>query len=286
MRQFSPREINWLKKWEVYETSQIKKYGEMPVEYITGWAEFYGREFEVNQNVLIPRIETEQLVDEAVKILTSKIDSHAPPKTGLGMTKTIADIGTGCGCIGITLYLELVKLGIKPTIYISDISERVLDVAAKNMLSLRAEGRQTSRSAAIPSGELDCHVANAPRNDSDNFQIRLIKSNLFNSYPKDLKFDLIVANLPYIPSARIPKLPKSVKDFEPLLALDGGPNGLKLINKLIAQSKSRLKLSGVLLLEIDENHRIKDLLLPKKFRVKIIRDQFGKKRFVKISWKK
>ena len=86
----------------------------MPVEYITGWAEFYGQNFIVNKNVLIPRIETEQLIDEAIKILTSKTDSHAPISSELGMTKTIADIGTGCGCIGITLYLELVKLGIKP----------------------------------------------------------------------------------------------------------------------------------------------------------------------------
>ncbi|KKU11651.1 MAG: Release factor glutamine methyltransferase, partial [Parcubacteria group bacterium GW2011_GWC2_45_7] len=71
MRQFSPREINWLAKFakpdgwrEVSQTSQ------MPVEYITGWAEFYGRNFIVNKNVLIPRIETEQLVDQAIKILT------------------------------------------------------------------------------------------------------------------------------------------------------------------------------------------------------------------------
>ena len=110
-----------------------------------------------------------------------------------------------------------------------------------------------------------------------------LKSNLFDSYLKNLKFDLIVANLPYIPSARIPKLPESVKDFEPHLALDGGSDGLKLINKLIAQSQSRLKPKGVLLLEIDETHKIKDLKLPKNFRARIIKDLFGKKRFLRID---
>jgi len=279
MRQFSPRERNWLAKWEVSPCGAGSCFAgqtsQMPVEYMTGRAEFYGRNFIVNKNVLIPRIETEQLVDEAVKILTSKIDSHAPISSGLRMTMTIADLGTGCGCIGITLYLKLAKMRIKSTIYMSDVSDATLEIARKNIYRL-----------VLQRIESDCHVADAPRNDSNTFPIKLIKSDLFSNYPKDLKFDLIAANLPYIPSNRIPKLPESVKDFEPRLALDGGPDGLKLINKLITQSQLRLKQNGVLLLEIDENHRIKDLLLPKKFRVKIIRDQFGKKRFVKISWKK
>ena len=259
MRQFSPREINWLRKWEVYETSQMEKYGEIPVEYIVGWAEFYGREFVVNQNVLIPRIETEQLIDKAVRILTSKIDSHAPISSGLGMTMTIADIGTGCGCIGITLYLELVKLKIQPTIYMSDISEKALEIAKKNINGLTKGPAFLKRPGLL-----------------------WLTSDLMNSFPEKLKFDLIIANLPYIPSNRISKLPLSVKDFEPRLALDGGSNGIKLINKLIAQSQTRLKPKGCLLLEIDETHRVKDLLLPKNFRAEIIKDQFGKRRFVKI----
>jgi release factor glutamine methyltransferase len=253
MRQFSPREINWLAKFakpdgwqEVSQTSQI------PVEYITGWAEFYGRNFMVNKNVLIPRIETEQLIDEAIKILTLKI----------GMTQTIADIGAGCGCIGITLYLELVKSGAKPTIYLSDVSGKALEVAEKNIsrLTRAIEGQSHKRPGLL-----------------------WLKGDLMKSLPKGLKFDLVVANLPYIPSARIPKLPESVKDFEPRLALDGGPDGLKLINKLIAQSQSRLRSNGVLLLEIDETHKIQDLKLPKNFRAGIIRDQFGKKRFLRID---
>jgi len=274
MKRFSPREINWLRKWEVYPAKQDPAQqggtSQMPVEYITGWAEFYERNFIVNKNVLIPRIETEQLVDQAIKILTPSSFLPTP------YSPFIADLGTGCGCIGITLYLELVKLEIQPTIYMSDVSEEALAITKKNICSLVLKGIES-----------DCHVpldyTHDPQNDYNNFPIKLIKSDLFNSYLEDLKFDLIIANLPYIPSSRISKLPESVKDFEPHLALDGGSDGLRLINKLIAQSYSRLKLKGVLLLEIDETCKIKDFPLPKNYKGKIIKDQFGKNRFLKIK---
>ncbi|MEK7111641.1 MAG: peptide chain release factor N(5)-glutamine methyltransferase, partial [Patescibacteria group bacterium] len=113
-----------------------------------------------------------------------------------------------------------------------------------------------------------------------------LKSDLLTGYPKKSKFDLIVANLPYIPSARIPKLPESVKGFEPHLALDGGSDGLKLINKLIAQSKTRLKPNGALLLEVDETHALSDFKIPQCFRAEILKDQFGKRRFVKMGKKR
>jgi len=191
MRQFSPRERNWLAKWEVSPCGAGSCFAgqtsQMPVEYMTGRAEFYGRNFIVNKNVLIPRIETEQLVDEAVKILTSKIDSHAPISSGLRMTMTIADLGTGCGCIGITLYLKLVKLGIQPTIYISDVSEMALEVAERNVSRLI---RATKGPAFLKRPGL-----------------LWLKSDLFDNYPKDLKFDLIAANLPSMPLS--PKPPSA-----------------------------------------------------------------------------
>ncbi|MBI2309807.1 peptide chain release factor N(5)-glutamine methyltransferase [Candidatus Collierbacteria bacterium] len=264
MRQLIPREINFLNHHGIKEIDWIK-IGEAPVEYLVGWAEFYGREFEVNQNVLIPRIETEQLINLSLAHLKSIFHQ---PLTINHQPLTVADLGTGSGCIGITLYLEILSLSSRARgqrrvegsstgiqMFLSDISDKSLEVAQRNLDRL------------VPKPNL----------------INLIRSNIFDQFPSNLKFDLIIANLPYIPSARIAKLPKSVKDFEPLLALDGGPDGLKLINKLIAQSQLRLKLSGVLLLEIDETHKIKDLLLPKNFRAEIIKDQFGKRRFVKIG---
>lgn len=260
MRRFSPREINWLAKFAKPDSwREVSQTSQMPVEYIAGWAEFYGRNFKVNQNVLIPRIETEQIVEEAIKILTPKTDSHSA-SWRIGKTKTIADIGTGCGCIGITLYLELVKLGIRPAVYLSDISEEALKITKYNIYKYYKRKRTENL-----------------------FPFKLLKSDLLHEYRKYLKFDLIVANLPYIPSKRIPKLPESVKDFEPHLALDGGQNGLKLINKLIAQSKSRLRPNGVLLLEIDETHVLSDFKIPRGLTIAIIKDQFGKRRFVKIG---
>ncbi len=191
--------------------------------------------------------------------MTSKIDSHAPISSGLGMT-TIADIGTGCGCIGVTLYLELVKLGIRPTIYMSDVSERALKLAEKNLLSLRA----TEGSAAISSS------------------IKLFQSDLLSGYPEDLEFDLIVANLPYVPSDRWRKLPESVRKFEPKAAIDGGKNGAVLIKRLITQAAGRLVKGGAIILEIDESHREETFAEATKgdFSVEIKKDQFGKNRYL------
>lgn len=256
MRQLTPREINFLNCHGIGEID-LAKIGEAPIEYLVGRAEFYGREFAVNEHVLIPRIETEELINLGLASLSSA-----------SYPLLIADLGTGSGCVGITLYLEILSLssrarsrrrveGSSPAIqmFLSDISETSLEVARKNVDRL------------------------APRPHSISF----IKSDLFDQFPPDLKFDLVIANLPYIPSRRIPKLPDSVKDFEPRLALDGGPDGLKLINKLIAQSRSRLKPKGVLLLEIDETHVLSDFKIPPDFRAEIIRDQFGEKRFLRIN---
>ena len=252
MRKLSSRELNWLKKYGVTPEA-AGKFGEMPVEYITGFAEFYGREVKVSRDVLIPRMETEELVGHALKLASSLDKSEI----------VVADIGTGCGCIGITLYLELVKLGIRPKIYLSDISGNVLKVAEKNIAAIaefkKVQPLRMQRLALIA-----------------------LKSDLMDSFSKDLKFDLIVANLPYIPSARIPQLPESVRDFEPRLALDGGLDGLRFINKLIVQVQSRLNPRGVLLLEIDEINRVRDLSLPENFRTKAIKDQFGRDRFIEI----
>lgn len=226
----------------------------MPVEYITGRAEFCDREFLVTPDVLIPRIETEELVVHSIKLVTSLDKSEI----------MVADIGTGCGCIGITLYLELIKLGIRPTVYMSDTSEEVLEVAKKNISEFKKARPSSGRPGLI-----------------------ILQSDLLSGYPKDLKFDLITANLPYIPSARIPKLPESVKDFEPRSALDGGEDGAVLIRKLIKQSRKRLFSGGKIILEIDGTHSEKTFAIGtgKEFRIQMKQDQFGKNRFL-VLYKK
>lgn len=209
----------------------MKPWDQKPPEYITGKATFCGREFFVSPDVLIPRIETEEIIRHC--------EEHATKQSSL-----IADIGTGCGCIGITLSSELPNA----QIYLSDISDRALTIARKNST------RET-----------------------------ILKSNLFEDYPKDISFDIIVANLPYIPSTRIKRLPGSVKDFEPILALDGGPDGILLINKLLSQIPDHLKKDGLAIFEIDDTHSLKSFIIPKGFKASIKKDQFGKNRFLVIK---
>lgn len=223
--------------WEHYPT--------IPVEYLIGLAPFYGRDFIVNSDVLIPRIETEEIIDLALSLL---------PRTTNYEQVSIVDIGTGSGCIGITLYLELQKLGIDSKILLSDISEKALAVAKRNIDKFKIT----------------------------NYELRI--SDTLSAIRLPLCVDLIIANLPYIPSSRILRLDKSVKDFEPHLALDGGPNGLTYIKKLIHQAGDKLKVDGVLILEIDADHKLKDFAQFKKdWKMEIKKDKFRRNRFLTLE---
>ena len=216
-------------------------YNQKPSEYASGKAKFYGRDFIVNPEVLIPRIETEQMVDEVLKYCESD------------KNYTIADVGCGSGCLGITLFLELQKRNINSTVYLSDISNRALEVAHFNDIYHHSEAK-------------------------------FLFSDLLTNFPTRLLFDVIVANLPYIPTGRISQLPGSVKNFEPKLALDGGPKGVTLINKLLRQLSDHLKPNGLALLEIDDTHKLSSFKIPKVFRGKILKDRFNKTRFLKIEY--
>lgn len=220
----------------------------MPVEYITGSAEFYGREFLVNENVLIPRLETEQIVKEVV--------NYCRPEEKY----TIADIGTGSGCIGTTLSLELQKKGTNPEIYMSDISQEALVIARKNF------------NYHIPA-------------HGNNWGVHILQSDLLLKFPKDLPIDIIVANLPYLPTGRIPHQERSVVDFEPHLALDGGKDGTRIINRLLKQIYQRKHLPKLVLLEIDDTHSTGCFLQSGRYQYAIISDCFDRNRFLKLTFK-
>ncbi len=236
--------------WSIYEKNQLMKYGvaekdlanygEMPVEYITGHAEFDGVDFLVNKDVLIPRVESAQILAEAEK----RIDGR--------MAGTFAEIGTGSGAIGIALYLRLKRKGAKIKVVLSEISAEALEVANKNLKNLV--------------GETD--------------DINLVESNLMEEIREPAKFDLIIANLPYVPSSRIAGLPESVVNYEPRVALDGGPDGLTLIKELLNQAKDRLADDGVIIAEIDYSHDIADFVEIKEYQYEIVQDEFGQNRFL------
>lgn len=208
-----------------------------PEEYKTGRAIFCEQEFIVNPDVLIPRIETEEIIKLVLKTKRQ--------------FKIIADVGCGSGCLGITLAKKFPF----STVYLSDISSKALETAQKNAQNL------------LP---FNCHLV-------------FLLSDLLTNYPPNLSFDLIVANLPYIPSRRIPRLPTSVKDFEPHIALDGGKRGTQLINKLITQLPGYLNPQGLAILEIDDTHTLSNFSIPKIMKAEIQKDQFKKNRFLILS---
>lgn len=218
-----------------------------PWEYIKGEADFLGETFIVNKNVLIPRIETEELTLLAKGFLDDN-KSY----------KHIIDVGTGSGCIIIFLAKIFCKKNNYKFIGIER-SKKALEIAKKNSVLHNV-------------------------NEKVTFQ----KGNLISE--TDINTDtLVVANLPYIPTRLYKKLDRSVKDFEPREALDGGNDGLKYYKELIKQIESKLKKGknkyrATLLIEIDHRttENIKDTLIDKEYLIK--KDFRGLDRFVLIHF--
>lgn len=177
-----------------------------PVAYITGEREFYGRPFQVTPAVLIPRPETEELIEAALGV------SGAPGAQGASGAYVI-DVGTGSGCVAITLALEMPDARIVAT----DVSETALVVARENARALGAP----------------VEFLHAP------------------FWPESLgPFDLIVSNPPYVPESDRTLLMPDVRDFEPAQALFAGPEGLDVIAELIPRAAKSLAPGGRLIFEI------------------------------------
>ncbi len=174
-----------------------------PLQHIVGTTSFRGHEIHCDRRALIPRPETESLID----ILKERLQGRE--------SLSIADIGTGSGAIAIAVKKEIPGTRVLAT----DISRDALDLAKEN----------------------------AKFNDAE---IEFFEGDLLKALPDGEKLDAIVSNPPYIPDAEKEKLQPEVRDFDPALALFGGPDGLSLVRKLLAQSKNRLKSGGVLLMEI------------------------------------
>lgn len=252
--------------WLAYEKNQLLKhgfdltnldqYGDQPVEYITGWADFYGYQFRVSPAVLIPRVESEQLVSMSVEWLLQLKQENV----------SWLEIGTGSGAIGISLGLELIKQKQSFSGVLTDIDSQAVRIAKKN-LKLNLKNPSISSSLAV-----------------NKYQFELICSDMFTQIDPAQKFDVIVANLPYLPTVKLDQLPSSVRDYEPRLALDGGQSGLELILKLLKQAKPWAKPHTRIMLEVDESIRN---YLPQLESVcsqyQLSCDIFGKDRFVVID---
>jgi len=197
-----------------------------PLAYVVGHKEFYGRNFYVNRDVLIPRPETEQLIEMAI---------------GLD-PKKILDVGTGSGCIAITLDHELPEA----TVTATDVSARALNVAIRNAFR---HSESITKSGAIRD-LLRGISRDRDMRQLENFRgIDFVRSDLLENVSG--KFDLIVANLPYIDANDPSWVTSKELEFEPKKALFATTRGMALIRKLIRETPKNLDRNGHLLLECD-----------------------------------
>lgn len=212
-----------------------------PWEYIRGYAYFRGERYIVNRNTLIPRIETEQLVDIAISLI--KENSYSK----------VFDIGTGTGCIIISLAKEIDNRENRISFVAADISTHALDIAKQNASNLKVKN------------------------------INFKSENLINKFWLSNE-SLIIANLPYIPSKMYQELQPSVKDYEPKIALEGGRDGLSYYKKLFSIiEKSEKEVDLLIEIEPTTLSAFKKILENKQIK-KIYKDYRGKKRFLLIHF--
>ncbi len=245
-----------------------RKKGE-PIAYITKHKEFFSYDFYINKNVLVPRPESEMLVEIAMQLLELRIKNYELSKKLPNTEKpqlSILDIGTGSGNIIISLALETLKLRSSipmPSFYASDISKKALYVARKNA-----------------------------KNHKVNKKIRFFLSDLFSNSKMPKKYDLIIANLPYVPILSKKLKVKSKKhwkipiSYEPTNAIFAHKNGTKIINNFLKQALTRINDDGMILIEADprniESISIYAKKLYKNSKIKIIADLEDKKRVLKV----
>lgn len=214
------------------------KQGE-PLPYLTGRQEFFGLSFEVSPAVLIPRPETELLVETALRWL------RLHPAAG-----SVLDVGTGSGCIAVSLAVNAPTLHIVAT----DISAEALAIAQRNSQIHHVEDHITFQKADLIPAELG-------------------------------QFDLICANLPYVPTIRLAKV--NSLPYEPALALDGGPDGLALIKRCLACAPAHIRTTGMLLFEIEASTGNAAIALARETfpqaKVTLIPDLAGKERLLTIE---
>jgi release factor glutamine methyltransferase len=202
-----------------YEEALVRRSGGEPVAYIRGFKEFHGLALAADPRALIPRPETERLVELAEWEVLHRLT--AVPRPAGTPPVRIADVGTGSGAIAVSLAVALRRRRVNTDVEIigTDDSPEALELARENAVGHAVADR-----------------------------VRFVEADLLPPVVAT-PFDLVLANLPYIPTATIPTLPVAAS-FEPRIALDGGPDGLSLIGRLVARLPDALADGGVAMLEI------------------------------------
>ena len=276
----------WLKeKLSAYENALKKRVARIPLQQIIGQQEFMGLSFFVNEHVLIPRQDTETLVE---LVLQEQKDKDI----------SILDMCTGSGCIAVSLK----KLGGYAHVEGADISEESLKVAKRNSEEI-LENNDVNNDAVNSRTEQiqNCTNLTNNQNKQDNSEERMVSeasklsqagvtfrhSDMFSNFPETEQFDVIVSNPPYIPSAVIEELEPEVRDHEPRGALDGTADGLYFYRILAEECAKHLTPGGHVYFEIgyDQGAAVKELLDIHGFKdTRVIQDLAGKDRVVCGAW--
>ncbi len=239
-----------------------KKAQGTPLQHLLGTTEFYRREFLTDSRALIPRPETEELVEFVLKYAT-----------GSGLR--VLDMGTGSGIIGITLALELGSR--LQDVTLADISRQALDLALENAMRLGVKAATVQTDLFEAFDQEDPSAANTVKIGEQESETSGIKEE--HSFSPPQKFDIIVANLPYI--ADYEPLDREVT-FDPASALYGGPQGWEIIERFLSEAPAYLTPDGMVALEIgyDQDRKVEEIMLSLGYRsIAILRDLNGIPRF-------
>ena len=276
----------WLKeKLSAYENALKKRAARIPLQQIIGQQEFMGLSFFVNEHVLIPRQDTETLVE---LVLQEQKDKDI----------SILDMCTGSGCIAVSLK----KLGGYAHVEGADISEEALKVAKRNSEEILENNDVNNDAVSSRTEQIqNCTNLTNNQNKQDNSEERMVSevrrvsqtgvtfrhSDMFSSFRETEQFNVIVSNPPYIPSAVIEELEPEVRDHEPRGALDGTADGLYFYRILAEECAKHLTPGGHVYFEIgyDQGAAVKELLDIHGFKdTRVIQDLAGKDRVVCGTW--
>ena len=276
----------WLKeKLSAYENTLEKRASRIPLQQILGQQEFMGLTFFVNEHVLIPRQDTETLVE---LVLNEQKDKNI----------SILDMCTGSGCIAVSLK----KLGGYACVEGADISEEALKVAKRNSEEILENSDVNNDAVSSRTEQIqNCTNLTNNQNKQDNSEERMVSevrrgsqtgvtfrhSDMFSSFRETEQFNVIVSNPPYIPSAVIEELEPEVRDHEPRGALDGTADGLYFYRILAEECAKHLTPGGHVYFEIgyDQGAAVKELLDIHGFKdTRVIQDLTGKDRVVCGAW--
>ena len=276
----------WLKeKLSAYEHALKKRAARIPLQQIIGQQEFMGLSLFVNEHVLIPRQDTETLVE---LVLQEQKDKDI----------SILDMCTGSGCIAVSLK----KLGGYAHVEGADISEESLKVAKRNSEEILENNDVNNDAVSSRTEQIqNCTNLTNNQNKQDNSEERMVSeasklsqagvtfrhSDMFSNFPETEQFDVIVSNPPYIPSAVIEELEPEVRDHEPRGALDGTADGLYFYRILAEECAKHLTPGGHVYFEIgyDQGMAVKELLDNHGFKdTRVIQDLAGKDRVVCGAW--